>query len=286
MTHSLSVIIRSAGRRKKEILQAIESAINQKNIDVTVIVVLNGPNVDPAILRILQNMNNVIVEYNQDFDLPDATLKGRQLVEGEFFCYLDDDDLFIEDSLYDCCHLLSQKTNLDVVVCNGYIDNGIERHLMYSEPIILEESPLKELFDQNWLASCGGVYRSATVGESYFSVRLKYFEWTMTAFLLALDRRIVYLNDPIFIINNTEGSLSASPEYLESNPRFLKLLLSYPVPKNIKKIIKQRRSASFHNISETYLRQKKYGKAWMYHLKSLCSSQGLKYLSYTRHLFH
>lgn len=288
MNSTVSVIIASAGKenRAESILKAIDSIEKQENLDLKIIVVFNGPNVSPDLTAVLEKNENVILEYQEEPSLPNAIHYGRSCVDTEYFCFLDDDDLYIPDTLHLRCQILDDNQDIDVVASNGLVDNGSSKSLLFSSILPLDETPMEELFKQNWLASCGGLFRTKTVDGRYFKRAVKYFEWTMTAFLLALDRRIAYLDDPTFIINNTEGSLSASPEYLESNPRFLKLLLSYPVPENIKKIIKQRRTASFHNISETYLRQKKYGKAWTYHLKSLCSSQGLKYLSYTRHLFH
>lgn len=285
MNNTLSIIIRSAGQRKTQILLAISSAFRQQHVDVTVIVVLNGVNVDLGLLAVLQGMDQVVVEYRKDFSLPDATLKGRQLVETEYFCYLDDDDFFLPDCLAKPCHILQKQRDIDVVACNGYFDNDKRRRLMFATPIELASNPMSKLFEKNWLASCGGVYRSSTVNERYFSVKLRYFEWTMIAFLLALDKRVFYLHQPVFVVNDTQESLSDSNEYLEANPRFLKSLLSYSIPKNIKSIIRHRYINSLHNVSDSFLHQKQYKKAWQYHLQSLCSFQGLKYLPFTIRLF-
>jgi len=286
MNSKVSVIIASAGKENRvdSFLKAIKSIEEQKNVDVEIIVVFNGPNVSQRLRSSLENYNNVVLKYQTEPSLPNAIHYGRSCVNTEYFCFLDDDDLYIPDTLYLRCQILDNNQDIDVVASNGLVKDGLASSLLFPNSLPLTDKPLEELFKQNWLASCGGLYRTKTIDTQYFKKSVKYFEWTMTAFLIALDKKTAYLKEPTFIINKTEDSLSESLEYLEANPRFLELLLTYPLPQNIKKIIIQRRIASFHYISTVYLDQKNYKKAWLYHLKSLCSVHGIKYIPYTFHL--
>jgi len=282
----ITIIIASAGdkKRAKSLQKAVQSIEHQKNINAKILIVFNGPNVSEDCSLLFKDKTHITITYQQKPSLPNALHYGRSCIDTDYFGFLDDDDLYIEDTLQLKYHLLIENPAIDVVASNGLIDFGDTQGKLLCDTLAPEKDPMAMLFQQNWLASCGGLFRSKTVGLAYFKKDVKYYEWTMTAFLLSLDRNIAYLPEPTFIINQTMGSLSASSTYLETRPDFLTLLLTYPISKQIKKVIKQRRCAAFHQLSEYYLKQQNRKKAWLYHFKSLFNIQGLKYLSYSYHL--
>lgn len=282
----VTAIIPSAGyeNRISSLFEAIESLQKQARVDVHILVVLNGPNVAHGLKEKLELLDDVSVQQLSEPSLPRAIQFGRSCVTTDYFCFLDDDDLYVPNTLHLRSQILDACPETDVVATNGFINHGDRKTLALPTSLALDVEPMQELFRQNWLASCGGLFRASSVKSAYFHVSVKYFEWTMTAFLLSLDRNITYLNEPTFEVRKTEGSLSSSEEYLKAAPAFFAHLSSYSVPDTVRSIIAQRYASSLHNLASYCANNGRLKEAWKYHLLCLARVQGWKYLSFTRHL--
>jgi hypothetical protein len=68
--------------------------------------------------------------------------------------------------------------------------------LSRSAPVRL--TPLRALKVQNWLASCGGLYRSRSVSIEYFDEEATYFEWTLLAYKLASKLKMAFVDVPAY----------------------------------------------------------------------------------------
>ena len=284
-----SVIIATAGdsRRADSLTNAIKSIELQEGASAEVIVVFNGPNVDENLFTSVSSRESVRVERLAEPSLPQALNYGRSCVSADYFSFLDDDDEYLPDALSKRGAILESHPEVDVVASNGYVKSCESKELLFAESLDLSSDSMKKLFDKNWLTSCGGLYRTSSVDDSYFRIDAKYFEWTMTAFLLSFDKSVVWLNEPTFVINKLEESLSTSIHYVEAYPKILEKMLGFTVSNDISIIIRNRLSKGFHSASEECVKRGLYSKAWKYHLKSMIESGGIKYLPYTRKLiFH
>lgn len=286
MLPSVSIIIATAGikSRANSLLKSIESCKKQEKVNTKILIILNGKNIDDDLKKILMKDQSLIIKYRDEGNATKARNYGISLIDTDFFCFLDDDDLYIENTLYLRCNALINNPSVDVVTTNGIIHIGERNGLIFPKEMDIT-NPIDALLEQNWLASCSGLYRTKSISENLFEKNAKYYEWTKTAFLIGLEKKILFLEEPTFIINDTKDSLSESLEYLEAYPDFLKTLLEYPIPDKTKKIIREKITHGLHNISEYHLKNKNIAKAILYHAKCLIGPKGLQYLFFTRKFF-
>lgn len=289
--NKVSVIIASSGRndRVQAIQRAIGSVLSQKQIRCIPIIIANGKEFNPALMDSLSKDKRLRFHYLDNANFPEAILYGRRLVDTEYFCFLDDDDVLLEDSISLRIQKFYKDDHLDVVVGNGYIREGSDSRLVYeNKPEIVgmfELDPLYALFGVNWLASCGGLYKSKTIGIPYFEDYVHYYEWTYLAFRLSIEKNIGFIGDPTYIIYKTSGSLSKSDDYIEGQYKLLKKLSKINIAKlKHKRLFNKMYCDSFHSLSDYSRKKGKFGKAIMYHLISLNYVYGFKYVPYSRYI--
>lgn len=284
--NKVTAIIPTAGRKERadSLRRAVESIEQQNDVQAQVLLVFNGPSIFMPLVQQLQARDSVTVAVLDEGNLPKAINFGRRCVDTDYFCFLDDDDEYLPDALAIRCQILDENRDIDVVVTNGLVRDAEKSWKLLPDKLSLDWSPIEELFRRNWLASCGGLYRSSTVDAEYFRIDSKYYEWTMTAFLLSLDRSVKYLNKSTFVINKTDDSLSASLQYLEAYPNVLQLMRQHSSKRWVNAEIKRRLARSYHALSVAYQHRRNRREAWRYHLHSLMSIYGLRYFPYTARL--
>ena len=293
MTYSkpaISVIIPTTCEavRKPLMLRAIDSVLTQTQVDVDLIVVVNGNRVSEEFYEWLEAHPQIRVSRLEKGSLPFAQRHGRSLVEKEYFTLLDDDDELLDFALEKRADLMLRDRQVDVVVSNGYITyDGIqyERHVESFDDA--REDPFAALLRRNWLVSCGALFRTSGVPIDCFDGETKFHEWTLLAVrIMLLGRQIAFLDDPTFRKHEeTEGSLSKSHEYRESTLGFLKDLQGLDLPLSAKRELRSKIGRTCH-AKAVYLRnQGRFWDAWAYHLKSLNSLENWKFLTFSRKLF-
>ena len=149
-----------------------------------------------------------------------------------------------------------------------------------------ENDPLLTLFNENWLASCGGLFRSATVSPDYFDDAAQYYEWTFFAFRLALERRIIFLDIPTFRVHDSPLSLSKTLAYSTAEVHVLRRMLRFAMPARARAALREKLSRAWHGLSDFHRQRGEMQPAWTCHARSLFYPGGLRYLSYTSRLFH
>ena len=264
--------------------RAIMSIREAANARIAVIVVVNGTRFDKELCARIRAQDDVRVEYLEQASLPRALLRGRDLVDTEFFSTLDDDDEYLPNGLT-CRVAALEATGADLVITNGY------RHVLGRDepfdPAIqsVPEARLPKLFERNWLTSCNALFRSSSVGREYFADYHQFFEWTWLAFKLALsDLRMVAIPDKTFRYNDTPNSLSKSAAYLEADVELYRRMLAKTTAPDVARLIHRRLAAALHDRSVRELAQGNRAKALGFHMRSLFHSGGLQYLAYSRRL--
>ena len=269
---------------------AIESCLSQRASGVTVLVAINGIRYDEGIRSELEADQSITTSYDPVGNLPRAIAAGRSHVRTEFFTFLDDDDYLLPDSLADRVARLAVDAQTDAMISNGYRYSTAESALIFGDDRVMLEmtrDPLKALFSANWLASCGGVYRSSSIPAGFFDDSVQYCEWTYFAFRLASRYRIGFDPTPRYMICDSEQSLSKTP-----HGRVAELLLWSKVARlldsrpDLIPMLRERVADAHHSCSEHFRHTGAVCEAWKHHGLSLLASKGigLRYASYTRHL--
>jgi glycosyltransferase involved in cell wall biosynthesis len=272
--------------RANLLLNAISSIKEACSASAKIIVAANGANVDTKLALELKNRADLNYVYFEEGSLPKTISLAVDLIDTEYFCFLDDDDEFLPNGLLCRMAILESNPEIDLVISNGYrcvsgIDSQCLQHLD-----TVSNDPLKALFDENWLPSCGALFRLSSVSGAYFKNYHAYAEWTWLAFKLALDKKYIYaLNDLTFRIHgDTPGSLSKSFSFQKSYIELYRRMLAQKLPYKIRQIIKRRLSQSHHDISNKFLSDKKYMPALIHHLLSLRQPYGWRFFAYSRHI--
>lgn len=282
----VSIIIPTTceAKRCESIARALRSVTAAPDEAVSIIVVVNGERFDPILLATLKGDPRLQVIYEPIGSLPLALCIGRSAVQTEYFGFLDDDDEYLPGAITIRRKYLEANPEVDIIVSNGV--RSLEDH---DVPFLtgfaeFSQDPLHALVKTNWLASCGAMYRSQRIGVEFFDSRFKYLEWTLLAFKIAASRKIGFIDQPTFRINDTADSLSKSEKYVIAYPRILDEILRLSLPITVRKAIRRKLSAAHHSLADHYLGVGQRMQAWRHHLVSLTLPGGVRYFSFTRRL--
>jgi glycosyltransferase involved in cell wall biosynthesis len=287
VTPSVSVIIptMAAAERACELDRALRSVEAQRGVVAVPIVVVNGQRRDPRIVERLRGSRQLKLVEQEEGVAPKAVAAGRRSVDTEYFCVLDDDDELLPDGLAIKARSLAADPAIDVVVTGGFrrVDDQEEACLPNIEAC--QPDPLGALMEGNWLASCAALFRTSSFGPETFARLPRYLEWTYLAHVLAIEKRILFKNDPTFRIHaHSARSLSMSRDYVLYQPVMLGMLQKLALPGPMRRVLRRKYRATLHSVSDFELQRRHLRSAWVHHLRSLAGLAGLRYLPYTRRL--
>lgn len=229
-------------RRWGALRRAIDSLRSSTAIAnrLEIVVVVNGARWDPDLLAWLGTQPVRIVRIEQG-SAPLAQLVGRQQVTTSHFCFLDDDDEYLPGAIDTRLAVLERDPTVDIVVTNGWRSSGVREDAVFQRLASVAKDPLSALFDENWLASCGALFRTDRVGAEFFENFHPYLEWTWLAFRLASAGRQVAVADvPTFRIHDTPGSASKSSSYAESERTLYERMLSVTSREDVCALLRDR----------------------------------------------
>ena len=271
--------------RRDRLLRAIDSLLDQDGVSVELIVVVNGDRYDPALLEELRKRMDLHLHCLREPNVAAARRAGRELVDTEFFCFLDDDDVYLPRALQKRLAPRLGDPSVDAVVSNGYrASNGTEE-LACPELAAAERDPVASLVSFNWLASCAGLYRTSSIPPELFEPQARYLEWTTLAYRLALTKRIAFIHEPTYGIHESPDSVSKSEAYRRAGPEALKKILSFEMDAGVRRNLRCKYVDNLHALSEYYRERGGFRLAWAYHVRSLAHPTGFfRYLAYTRKL--
>ncbi|MEP6609995.1 MAG: glycosyltransferase family A protein [Burkholderiaceae bacterium] len=270
--------------RRVSLLNALQSAGEQSGIPTKILVVVNGPDFDPALLDSLLAREDLNVIALKNADLPGALLAGRRLVDTEYFCFLDDDDEILPNGLALRLQALRERRDVAFVATNGYYQReGIDQ-LGVANPEHVATDPLQAMTHECWLASCGGLYRTAMIDAALLSGLPRFLEWTYLGLRLASKRRMHFLDQPTFRVYDSPDSLSKSAGYRAGSVAAIHAALELELPPPVARRLRTRLSDAHHDLAEDHLNANEYRLAWKHHLTSLSQPGGTKYLLFSRHL--
>jgi glycosyltransferase involved in cell wall biosynthesis len=268
--------------RARLIRRAVDSVLEQADVDVRVVLVVNGsPDTDPE----LEGRSGVEVLRLASANLPAALQAGRRTVEDGYFSFLDDDDHLLPGSLATRLRLLESHPECDAVVTNGLV-RGPEGERPF-EPAMTRfaADPLLALAERNWLAPGSTLMRADRVPVSLFEGMPRFLEWTYVAARLASTRRILFDDEPTFVYGeDAPDRVSESDAYLFGQPAALARVLSLDLPAPLREKLERDRSMALHGIADVQLARGERVAAWRAHLASLAGRGGWRFLPFTRKL--
>ncbi|MBC7484536.1 MAG: glycosyltransferase family 2 protein [Rhizobacter sp.] len=262
--------------------RAIASVLTQADVSPQILVVVNGRRFDEEHYNELRHMTGLKVVYHEEGSAPLAQRIGRSLVCTPFFAFLDDDDEYLPGGLKARLAPLMADEALDGVASQGVrVVDGADQPFLIST-VAVHRDALRALASYNWLASCGGLFRTRSVSLDYFDGCSRYLEWTLLAYKLASTRRLVFIDTPTFRIHDSPQSLSKSPLYRHGEIDMLQTVLQLDLPADVKASVRIRLGKAHHGLSDFYRLQHRMSLAWRHHLKSLRYPEGWRFISYTR----
>lgn len=271
--------------RRLSLKNAIESIFLATSRDVTILVVVNGDRKSPEVIRMLELFKQVHIEYRAFASAPLACLEGRRLVSTPYYCFLDDDDEYLANTIDERINKIESDEKFDFVITNGYQNiAGVDR-MYLTEMESIPSDPMVALFSRNWLPSCGGLFRTDRIGTGFFENPHQYVEWTWLAFKLIINGKELGIFDmPGYRINDTSDSSSKSADYFLAIYQLYQKLLQYPLPPQTVRLINSRIGNWFHCNAEQKWQQGLMLDAWRSHFRSLNFPHGWRYLTFTRKL--
>ena len=271
--------------RKLQLVRAVESVLSDAMDSVKCIICVNGNQWDATTIEALRSRKGVELHRLPEPSLPKAIAFGRSVVRTEFFGFLDDDDELLPGAINERVKTYLSKPNCDLVVSNGIRRTALGDQLLLTRLESVPADPLTSLFEENWLPSCGGLFRTATIGQGYFVDYHEYAEWTWLAYRLAIEgKRVAIVNRPTFVVNDTPGSLSKSVAYDNAYIALYRRMLDRNPKASIRKVILRRMASALHDQSSASLKRGETFDAARSHFHSLFLPGGLRFLSYTRHI--
>jgi hypothetical protein len=271
--------------RADSLIRAISSLHAASRDPITILVIINGNRFDSTLAAKLRSREDIEVDQISEGSAPLAQLHGRTLVETDFFCFLDDDDEYLAGAIDRRITALEQEPTAALIATNGYRHiNGIDT-IAFQQLQTVPDDPLFALFRENWLASCGCLFRTHEVGIEFFERPHEYLEWTWLAFRIARSgKRIVVLDQPGFRIFDTPSSVSKTSAYLRSHVALYRRMLQEPLPGPVSSEIRKRLAIALNMQSLASLQEESLGAAWAYHLQALSMRGGWRYATQTLRL--
>jgi glycosyltransferase involved in cell wall biosynthesis len=252
-TAQITIIIpTTCTAQRADLLRRAIASIQTAGPDIaSVMVAANGPHISLQLIAELSQRPELQVVRFEEGSSPKALARAVQLLNTDYFGFLDDDDELLPNGLLQRLALLQAQPEADIVLSNGYLQKS-QRDQDYLQHLDnVPANPLAAFFVENWLPSCGALFRRASVGPAYFQNYHPYAEWSWLAFRLALDKkRFCILNEPTFrVYADTPASLSKSSEYRQSYISLYQKMLAVATPSNVRCIIQKRLSQAHHDVS-------------------------------------
>ncbi|MGF1606320.1 MAG: glycosyltransferase family A protein [Rhodothalassiaceae bacterium] len=283
MSVTIDIIIPTIGTRAAELDRAIASILGQVGVQAVPLLVVNGNRFDADLVaRLAARPDLRLIQIAQP-GVSHARLVGRRHVEAPLFSFLDDDDELLPEAMQIRLDGMADP-RVDAVATNGWRETRTGRQPHFQNLAQLPEDPALALLKNQWLASAGGLYRSASITEADLRDLPDYLEITKFAFHLALTKTVARIDQPTFIkYEISDDQVSISRRYREAVPQVLRDMMAMTDRADLRTLLRRRHAAALHACSRGARKDGQMGAAWRYHLQSLRAG-GWRYLSYSRHL--
>lgn len=271
--------------RRNSLLRAIASVRAGNASSIEILIVVNGDQYSQSLVDLLGNRGDLSLARLSRASLPGALYAGRKAVRSQFFAFLDDDDEYLPGAIDKRIAILSSDPKAGLVASNGFRVSGGRETLALNALNDVESDPLAAVLKENWLASCGGLYRTERIPTVLFEDMPQYLEWTWLAFrIVSIGEAVRILPEPTFRIHDTPESESKSEAYMLSHVEVIDRMMRTTRRADILAMLGRMQSTALNCASNHYRKNGLLREAWRAHLRSLRQPGGLRYVTYTRHL--
>lgn len=277
----------TATRRRRDFLQrSIDSALTQRGVSVSVLVIANGSKCDENLLSEIGRRTGVTVIHEPVASLPRALEIGRNHIDTPIFGEIDDDDQFLPSALRALLDGFGQSVDADVVVGNAVLrQNGGGDTFSIADIKQVRDDPLEALLLSNWLVPGTALFRSNRVSPASFVGIPKFLEWTYLATVLCINNRIAFIPDTVVVHHvGLPFSMDSSAEVPFGRIEGLRKIIALPLPKKTKRGFRRKLSSAYHGCSNRCLNEREFAAALGFHFRSLFNPGGWRYIPYTRRL--
>jgi len=273
-------------RRAKSIRCAIATVLCQEGVEVELLLVVNGARFDPALLSELESEARIRVLRLEQASVSAARDLGWRESHGEYVSFLDDDDEFLPGCLKLRRDALDQDPSVDYVATNGYSDHRGPGQLWVQNVDEVKARPDIAAVREQWLPSCGGMFRVRSISNDFFTPVFDFHEWTWFNFqLLRAGKKVCFIDEPTFHVHQTPGSASrlSTKESVDADLFALRRMEAEATDDQLP-ILRRKVGLSLHSSSDFYRANGDVGLAWSLFFECLEYPGGWSHLFYVRHL--
>jgi hypothetical protein len=282
---TIIVPTRAFRERADYLSAAIRSVVSQCGVRAVPLVVLNGQRGCRHLERSLRADRRIRLLELEEAGLPAALRAGREAVDTPFFATLDDDDVLVPGGIALRVSALEAHPDRSVVVSNGIVRDGDTQRVHLTAHEAVEADPLRAMLRANWLLPGSWLARSDEVQADIFEGMPANLECTFLALRFAVEYRMLWLREPTVIYHaGTPGAQTLARDFVIGQAAGLEHIMRLPLPEDVRRVYRDRVGESFHEAAHNDLQLGAMTDAWRWHLASLGSPGGLRYLSFTRHL--
>lgn len=241
---------------EKTIVKCIESIMNQTYKKFELILINDG-STDKSlyILKEFEKKDNRIIVISQENSGVSLTRnKGINEAKGEYIVFVDSDDYIEESTLEFLINEIESKDKLDLVISgfcivkdnNDNFLNTISENKIFDNLDFLLNEKLFKFICAPW----GKVYKSEIIKNNniQFDKKLSLGEDTIFVLeYLKYIKNVKFVNESLFFINETEGSLSRRNRL----DMFENIMLIYD---KAKEVLEYRNEYTFNKIAPFYIR--------------------------------
>jgi glycosyltransferase involved in cell wall biosynthesis len=276
---------RGLAERAPIIKRALASVLCQRAVRPVPIVVVNGPDSDPALLRWLEKNRRIRLIRREPPGIPGALMTGRAAVDTEWFSALDDDDLYLPGALARRVDAIRSNSACDTVVTNGLRRDKDQDRLHMETMASVERDPLKALMAGNWMLPGAWLCRTDPFGTEFFRLMPEYLECTYLAIQFSLHGGLCFIDEPTVVWHtDTPASASKSREYVLGQATALRRLLELPLPERYERRLRRHVGEAWHKAAILHLNEGNLSDSWRSHLRSLTGTRGWRYAPYSLRL--
>lgn len=210
---NISVII-PAYNAQSYIDKCLTSLINQTYKDFDIIVVNDGSsdNTLKMLMKYEKSYSNIKVFSQKNKGQADARNLGIEQAEGKFICFVDIDD-YIDLSMFEKMIELQKKNDADIVWCDAYAIQGINKIKLSNHELKGENSITSYILNNS--GPCRKLIRTEIIKENrlFFPNYRSYEDIAIIPLYALYTSRISYLTEPLYHYVMHDGSVMHQMKY-------------------------------------------------------------------------
>jgi hypothetical protein len=282
---TIIVPTRALRERLESLTAAIESILSQDGVRAIPLVVLDRTTGSPEVESALRSDRRIRLLQVDGVDVPAKLRAGRAEVTTPFFGTLDDDDLLVPGGLARRLDVLCRFPDCTVVVSNGYLRSTSGDTVLVPPGANVAADPLGAMVSANWCLPGSWLARTDRISADVFDGMPPHLENTFLALRFATEHHMRWLDEPtVTHVMGSPAAQSMSREFVLGQADGLRRIIRLALPREIRAEYRRRIAAAYHAAADHDYRAGYVADAWRWHLASLRSPGGWRYLPFTRQL--